>query len=220
MAFFCTDDDFKLYFDEYGGNDKPAIIFIYDLGCKRSFFKKQAEGLKSDYHVITWDYRAHGMADHAHKQLNFERLAKDLDNLLEHLRLPNVILAGSGAGGTIILNYLRLFGEAKIEKIILMDASLKEIQTEGWSYGMLGNDHEAVDYMTEMTYDWKNFAPRLLEKMFGEGTTVSEEDKTFITDRFLDNNNTLMMSLMVGYITEDHRKTAQAVTVPVLLTYG
>lgn len=220
VAFFCTDDDFKLYFDEYGDNSKPAIIFIYDIGCKRSFFKKQTEGLKEDYHVITWDYRAHGMAEHTHKQLNFERLAKDLANLIEHLKLSSVVLAGSGAGGTIILNYIRLFGEKSVEKMILMDASLKEIQTGDWTQGMFKDDREAVDYMKEMTYDWKNFAPGLLGKMFGEGMTVSDEDKNFITGQFLDNNNTLMMSLMVGYITEDNRKTAQEITVPVLLTYG
>lgn len=233
MAFFCADDNFKLYFEEFGDPGKPAIIFMYDLGGKRSFFHKQAEGLKEAYHVITWDYRGHGAADHEHRQMNFERLAKDLDILMEHLKLSKVTLAGAGAGGAIILNYVKLFGEEKISKIIFMDSSLKEIRSEDWKYGRLKDDREAIDYMKEMTYDWKNFAPRLLKEMFGEENTVDllrklsreesdadKEERKWITEQFLDNNNTLMMALMVGYITEDNRKTAEKITVPVLLTYG
>lgn len=233
MAYFCTDDNYRLYFDEFGEPGKPVIVFLYDLGGKRSFFKKQVEGLKMDYHVITWDYRGHGAADHVHKQMNFERLAKDLENLLEMKQLSKVTLAGAGAGGTIILNYVKLFGESRVSKIILMDASLKEIRTNDWAYGLLENDREAIDFMKEMTYDWKNFAPRLLRRMFGEESTVnllrkmsreewsvSEEDRKWITEQFLDNNNTLMMALMVGWITEDNRKVAGKITVPVLVTYG
>lgn len=220
MGFFSTDDDFKLYFDEYGNKDKPTIIFIYDLGCKRSFFKKQIAELKENYHVITWDYRAHGMADHEHRQLNFERLSKDLDNLIENLNLEDITLAGSGAGSAIIFNYIRLFGEKRIAKLILMDASVKEIKTNDWNYGILNDEREAIDFMKEMTYDWKNFAPKLLDNMFGRTAAVSDEDRKFITEQFLDNHNTLMMSLMVGYITEDNRETAKNISVPVLFTYG
>lgn len=233
MAFFCADDNYKLYYEEFGSPEKPAIIFIYDLGGKRSFFHKQAEGLKEDYHVITWDYRGHGAADHKHSQMNFERLAKDLNNLIELLKLSEVTLAGAGAGGAIIFNYVKLFGEEKLSKIILMDASLKEIQSGDWKYGRLKDDREAIDYMKEMTYDWKNFAPKLLKEMFGEENTVellrklsreensvNEEEQKWITEQFLDNNNTLMMALMVGYITEDNRKTAEKISVPVLITYG
>ena len=233
MAFFCADDNYKLYFDEFGNPEKPAIIFTYDLGGKRSFFHKQAAGLKEDYHVITWDYRGHGAADHEHRQLNFEQLAKDLASLIELLKLSKVTLAGAGAGGAIILNYVKLFGEEKISKLIFMDGTLKEIQTEDWKYGMLKDDREAIDYMKKMTYDWKNFAPTLLKKMFGEENTVEflrklsreesetdKEERKWITGQFLDNHNTLMMARMVGYITEDNRKTAEKITVPVLLTYG
>ena len=233
MAFFCADDNFKLYFDEFGDPQKPAIIFMYDLGGKRSFFNKQVDGLKDNYHVVTWDYRGHGAADHEHCQLNFERLAKDLANLIGLLKLSKVTLAGAGAGGAIILNYVKLFGEEKISKIILMDGSLKEIKAEDWKYGRLKDDREAIDYMKEMTYDWKNFARKLLKEMFGEENTVDllrklsreerendKEERKWITEQFLDNNNTLMMALMVGYITEDNRKTAETITVPVLLTYG
>ena len=233
MGYFCTDDNYKLYFDEFGDSEKPAILFLYDLGGKRSFFAKQVEGLKADYHVILWDYRGHGAADHEHRQLNFERLAKDLEILLELLKLSDVTLAGAGAGGAVILNYVRLYGEKRIARIILMDASLKEIKTADWKYGMITDVREAIDYMKEMTYDWKNFAPKLLRNMFGEETIVQllrklsreesaeqEEEKKQITQQFLDNNNNLMMALMVGYITEDNRKTAKEMTVPVLVTYG
>ena len=221
MAYFNTTDDYRLYFDEFGNKELPAIIFTYDIGGKRSFFKKQIEGLKDSFRVITWDYRGCGAADHVHSQMNTERIAYDLSELMEQLGLEKAVLAGSGFGSAVILNYIRIFGESKVDRVILMDPSLKDIKDDTWQYGRLDNKKAAIDLMKRMTYGWDKFAPELMNQMFGSGEqTMSEKETASVKELFLKNSNAMMMPLMVAYITEDNRETASNVKCPVLVTAG
>ena len=220
MAYFSTDDNYRLYYDEYGDKNSQPMIFLYDLGGKRSFFSRQAEFFKGQYHVFVVDYRGHGAAEKAFRQLNLERLAKDLHCMVELNDLKDMILVGNGLGAGIILSYIRAYGEENISTLVLMDERLKYICGDTWKYGFLQDELAAVNYAKAMTYDWEKFAPGPLKEMLGEHYEVSETDQKFITDSYLDNRNSIMIALTLGYITQDYRDVAKGLTKPVLCTYG
>lgn len=67
-------------------------------------FKRNIAGLAETHHVIVPDLRGHGESDKPRAGYHVARLAMDLRNLIEHLRLPEgqVAAIGTSLGAAII----------------------------------------------------------------------------------------------------------------------
>jgi len=50
----------RVYYEIYGREDAPAIIFSHGINMNHETFKAQAETLQEKYRVITWDLPYHG----------------------------------------------------------------------------------------------------------------------------------------------------------------
>lgn len=71
------------------------------MGSSRRFFA-WVPHLARDYRVVRIDLRGHGESDpHGPEPITFERLVQDISELLDHLDVPRVHIAGSSAGAYI-----------------------------------------------------------------------------------------------------------------------
>jgi pimeloyl-ACP methyl ester carboxylesterase len=71
-------------------------------------FKRNVEGLSANFHVIILDLRGHGQSEKPRAGYHVARLALDLKNLIEHLRLPEGQVSAIGTSlGAAILWYER-----------------------------------------------------------------------------------------------------------------
>lgn len=114
-----TNDGIKLrVIDE--GKGQP-IILLHGWSQTAEMFRAQIDFLKTNYRVIAYDMRGHGLSEKPEYGYRISRLSKDLFDLTGALELTNFNLLGHSMGCSVIWSYIDLFGTDSISKIILVD---------------------------------------------------------------------------------------------------
>ena len=105
MANFTTSDGLKLayYIDDFTNpwREAPTLLLLHAaMGSARRYFG-WVPHLCRDYRVVRLDLRGHGASEvpGADTKLTLDRLVLDVVELLDHLGLPSVHIAGNSAGG-------------------------------------------------------------------------------------------------------------------------
>jgi len=92
----------KVYYEIYGREDAPAILFSHGINMNHETFKGQAEGLQHKYRVIIWDMPYHGKSSPICNKLPFsETTAGFIIDLLDHLKIEKTVLAGLSLGSYV-----------------------------------------------------------------------------------------------------------------------
>ena len=107
METFTTSDGLNLryavdnYTDPWARKDTLVMLHAA-MGSSRRFYA-WVPHLARDFRVVRMDMRGHGdsAAPAGDQLLEFERLERDVIELLDHLRIESAHLAGSSAGGII-----------------------------------------------------------------------------------------------------------------------
>lgn len=89
------------------GNQRPPVIFIHDVPLDKSTWDLQAEALKDNWRVITYDVRGFGRSGTDDKKADVELLAQDLLGLMDALEIPCAAVCGHSMGGYILLEALK-----------------------------------------------------------------------------------------------------------------
>ena len=92
----------RVYYEIYGREDAPAIIFSHGINMNHETFKAQAETLQEKYRVITWDLPYHGKSSPINNKLPFSETTADfISDLLDHLKIEKAVLAGLSLGSYV-----------------------------------------------------------------------------------------------------------------------
>jgi len=94
------DDGSTLLFDVRGSG--AAVLLIHGWSCRRSDWLPVAIALSDDYTVIAVDLPGHGDAT-ATRAWTIKELSDLIANLVDHLKLDTVSLAGHSMGGAVAL---------------------------------------------------------------------------------------------------------------------
>ena len=78
--------------------------------------------LDAGYRVITYDRRGFGQSSQPTIGYDYDTFAADLDALLEHLDLNDVVLVGFSMGTGEVTRYLGKYGSARVRKAALLGA--------------------------------------------------------------------------------------------------
>ncbi|WP_019039280.1 alpha/beta fold hydrolase [Psychroflexus tropicus] len=126
----------KLAYNDYGTGQ--PIILIHGWPLNRSMWEYQIEPLVSaGYRVISYDRRGFGESSKPWSGYDYDTLAKDLKDLIETLKLENVILVGFSMGGGEVARFIGNYGTKTVDKAVLVSAVTPfMLQTE---------DNDAVD---------------------------------------------------------------------------
>jgi pimeloyl-ACP methyl ester carboxylesterase len=108
---FKSFDETEIYY-EVRGSGKP-IILCYGLGCLMNHWIHQMMYFAKDYQTVVLDYRGHhGSATPADRnQLTIEAICRDINGLVEHLKLERASFWGHSLGVQILLRYYDMFPE-------------------------------------------------------------------------------------------------------------
>jgi pimeloyl-ACP methyl ester carboxylesterase len=103
MAFIMV-NDCKLYFTVQGQG--TPIVFIHPPVLTHLNFEYQMKELSKYFRVITFDIRGHGRSSFSKQPLTYPLIAKDIEQLLDHLKIQKAFICGYSTGGTIALEFL------------------------------------------------------------------------------------------------------------------
>ncbi|AKD37722.1 hypothetical protein I926_01960 [Pasteurella multocida subsp. multocida OH4807] len=97
----------------------PTLVFIHGLFGDMNNLGIIARAFSEKYSILRVDLRNHGQSFH-HNEMNYDLMAKDLANVITHLKLNSVILVGHSMGGKTAMKMAALFPNL-VEKLIVID---------------------------------------------------------------------------------------------------
>jgi non-heme chloroperoxidase len=113
--------DIQIYYEDHGTGQPVVLIHGYPLNG--ASWEKQAHVLlENGYRVITYDRRGFGQSSQPAIGYDYDTFAADLNTLLEHLDLQDIVLGGFSMGTGEVTRYLGTYGSARVRKAVLMGA--------------------------------------------------------------------------------------------------
>jgi len=111
----------EIHYEDHGSGQPVVLIHGYPLNGA-SWEKQERVLLGAGYRVITYDRRGFGKSSQPTVGYDYDTFAADLNTLLEHLDLNDVVLVGFSMGTGEVTRYLGTYGSARVAKAALLGA--------------------------------------------------------------------------------------------------
>lgn len=85
--------------------DAPVIALVHSLGMDHRFWDPVAERLAGSATVVTIDARGHGHSGRGGAPYTAQQMARDLLDVLDHLKVARAIVGGASMGGCVALQF-------------------------------------------------------------------------------------------------------------------
>jgi non-heme chloroperoxidase len=111
----------EIHYEDHGSGEPVVLIHGYPLNGN-SWERQERVLLPAGYRVISYDRRGFGRSSQPTVGYDYDTFAADLNALLEHLALEDVILVGFSMGTGEVTRYLGTYGSARVRKAALLGA--------------------------------------------------------------------------------------------------
>jgi non-heme chloroperoxidase len=107
--------DIEIHYEDHGTGRPIVLIHGYPLDGN-SWERQERVLLAAGYRVITYDRRGFGRSSQPTIGYDYDTFAADLNALLEHLNLRDIVLAGFSMGTGEVTRYLGKYGSSRVHK--------------------------------------------------------------------------------------------------------
>src|SRR5215471_1848453 len=111
----------EFYYEDRGAV-RPVVLIHGLLQDCRSWERQVGSLLSAGYRVISYDRRGFGRSSRPVDGYDFDTLASDLDALLAHLGLTDVVLIGFSLGTGEVARFLASHGSDRVSKAVMVSA--------------------------------------------------------------------------------------------------
>lgn len=108
----------EIHYEDHGSGQPVVLIHGYPLDGN-SWERQERALLAAGYRCVSYDRRGFGRSSQPTVGYDYDTFAADLNALLEHLDLTDVILAGFSMGTGEVTRYLGRHGSARVSKAAL-----------------------------------------------------------------------------------------------------
>ncbi|RSK24796.1 alpha/beta fold hydrolase [Bhargavaea beijingensis] len=218
MAFFETNDGVKLFYVDKGKGQ--PIVLVHGWSGDHTTFAEPIESLSNNFRVVAYDLRGHGQSDRTDQGLTLRRFARDLKELMQHLDLSEVTLAGHSMGASTGFEYIRNHGTDRLRTFTILDMTPKLINDEGWNLGLWHGEYTRSDAdrdLTQMYEEFEGFS-RTFMKRTVPYLNATELEKTLKLSAA--NSPHVLAAMWHAMVTADYRDMLADITVPAQIAYG
>jgi non-heme chloroperoxidase len=113
--------DIRIHYEDHGRGQPIVLIHGYPLDGN-SWGRQERVLLASGYRVISYDRRGFGRSSQPTVGYDYDTFAADLNALLDHLKLEDIVLAGFSMGTGEVTRYLGKYGSGRVRKAALFGA--------------------------------------------------------------------------------------------------
>ena len=110
--------DIEIHYEDQGTGRPIVLIHGYPLDGN-SWERQERALLAQGYRVITYDRRGFGRSSQPTVGYDYDTFAADLNALLEHLDLSDIVLGGFSMGTGEVTRYLGKYGSSRVRKAAL-----------------------------------------------------------------------------------------------------
>ena len=111
----------EIHYEDHGAGDPIVLIHGYPLDGN-SWERQERELLMNGYRVISYDRRGFGRSSQPTVGYDYDTFAADLNALLEHLDLNDIVLVGFSMGTGEVTRYLGSYGSARVRRAAMLGA--------------------------------------------------------------------------------------------------
>jgi 3-oxoadipate enol-lactonase len=100
---FKTSDGCEIAYTlhQTAGPDAPRVALVHSLALDRSIWDDVAQLLARDTQVLTFDCRGHGLSGQPVMTYTPQLFARDLAELMDHVKWPSAVVGGCSMGGMV-----------------------------------------------------------------------------------------------------------------------
>ena len=110
-----------VHFEEYGSGED--LIFLHGNGGSSEYFERQIPFFEQYFHAVTVDTRGHGQSERGEGKLTLSRIADDLLEVLDFLKIEKANILGFSDGGNIAIVFALKYPE-RVKRLCLDGANL------------------------------------------------------------------------------------------------
>lgn len=140
------------YIDEGQGNQ--TLVFIHGLANYALGWKKNISELKNNFRCIAIDLPGNGLSEAGRSKYSIDYFSHVVAELIQQLKLENVVLVGHSMGGQIAINTLFLYPNIA-QKLILCAPAGFEVFTS-WEATMYHTSINMFDYFASEESSLRN----------------------------------------------------------------
>jgi non-heme chloroperoxidase len=216
-----TSDNTLIHYEDWG--DGPPILFIAAWGVSSKMWQYQMATMADvGFRTIAYDRRGHGRSDRPGSGFDYDTLADDLAELIDHLDLREVTLAAYSMGDGEAVRYLTRHGDDRTAKLVLASPlGPLPLRTDDNPNGF---DPALVESVRE---SWKRDFPAWLDAnqdgFFGTGLpgcAVSSGIREWSRRDMLDTSLRALLECNKTGTQTDRRPDMAGVRVPTLIIQG
>jgi non-heme chloroperoxidase len=167
----------EIHYEDHGSGQSIVLIHGYPLNGA-SWEKQERVLLQAGYRVITYDRRGFGKSSQPTVGYDYDTFAADLNAVLEHVSLNDVVLVGFSMGTGEVARYLGTYGSARVAKAVFMGAIPPFLLKTGDNpEGVDGSvfDEIKAAVVTDRPAYFKNFLDNFYNVDVLGGTRISEQ---------------------------------------------
>jgi non-heme chloroperoxidase len=114
-------NEIQLHYEDHGSGQPVVLIHGYPLNGD-SWEQQQRALWAAGYRTISYDRRGFGRSSRPITGYDYDTFAADLNALLDHLGLDDVVLAGFSMGSGEVTRYLGRYGSGRVRRAALLGA--------------------------------------------------------------------------------------------------
>ncbi len=123
--------DLRLHYRIDGPEDGAPVVFANSLGTDLRLWDKVVPLLPAGLKIVRYDMRGHGLSDAPEAPYAMGALVRDLERLIDHLRLREVLLVGLSIGG-MVAQGLAVKRMDQVRALVLSNTAAKIGTPEMW----------------------------------------------------------------------------------------
>ena len=124
--------------------DRKTFVFVNSLGTDLRIWRDVEERLGSAFNIVLHDKRGHGLSTLGAAPRRIETYAKDLADLLDHLRVPSAIAAGLSVGGLIVQALYHARPDL-VSKLVISNSALKIGNEQTWGQRITAVENGGIE---------------------------------------------------------------------------
>lgn len=221
MKAMRANDGAEIVFVDDG--DGPPLLLLHGWGAHSGFFAPQRAALADHFRVLAPDFRGGGLTGASYAPPSIERLAADVEELLETLQLNNVLAIGWSMGAMVLWSALLGRAAARFRGAVVVDMSPMIVPAPDWPHGLKGG-HDLVAAeraMEAMQADWPGFCRLFAQRLFAEGKSAERADLIRWAESEAATGDPVALAPLWGSMArQDYRARLADISVPTLIVSG
>jgi len=204
------------YTDE-GSGDK-TLVFVHGLSSNLDSWKKNLQGLTGNYRCIAIDLPGYGKSSRSKTDYSLAEYAKVLNDLVDKMKLSNVVLVGHSMGGQIAMHSVLKYPQTYQKLILIAPAGIETfteqeaaVMKSAYTPAMVVNTSDE-QILANYKLNFYSF-PEEAQSMVDDRIAMKEaEDFPDYAETVVNNIHAMLEEPVIDEI--------QSIKIPVLMIFG